>query len=395
MAGRRDDRRRLGDRAVALLHGRAAVDRAVADELQPVDGEVGLGAEPVDHVGERGVAVAERVLDVVRRGRPARPVRPAASSRAAVMPGRASVTRSRRRAAVGALAGQQVVVHLDDDPAARRHRDARGPRTSPARRRPVPRRRSTARCAAGRRCRRRCRRSRSSPARARRRPAPRPSRPARAAPGTGSRGAPSRAGPAARRRRSRRSRSAAAGRAGSSGSRRCPCPPRSACTARSARRRGTAPPPAAAPQRAPRPSGCGRGPPRRRSPAPRAPRRRRGRPGAPSRRARTPSAAREHAEGGRDREGASGHDRRVGPGRPAGAHFRAVPPGGSGGCCTLVRVLWSRADRVLDASRHRDLTYAEVGATARSSLPDGYHHVTPSRASSAAAPRRSRRRPRR
>ncbi len=39
-------------------------------------------------------------------------------------------------------------------------------------------------------------------------------------------------------------------------------------------------------------------------------------------------------------------------------------------------MLWSRAGRVLDASRHRDLTYAEVGATGRSPLPQGYHHVT-------------------
>ena len=42
-------------------------------------------------------------------------------------------------------------------------------------------------------------------------------------------------------------------------------------------------------------------------------------------------------------------------------------------------MLWSRAGRVLDASRHRDLTYPEVGATGRSRLPDGYHHVSSSR----------------
>ena len=99
-------------------------------------------------------------------------------------------------AAVGLLAGQQVVVHLHDHPGALAELLAEAlavdllaatgrPGAEPGR--VVDLRR---RCCAGRSC-----RSRSSPGRAWRRPSARPPRPGRPAPGTGSRGAPRRGCP--------------------------------------------------------------------------------------------------------------------------------------------------------------------------------------------------------
>lgn len=38
-------------------------------------------------------------------------------------------------------------------------------------------------------------------------------------------------------------------------------------------------------------------------------------------------------------------------------------------------VLWSRAESVLRGAQHAELTYAEVGATQGTDLPDGYRHV--------------------